>query len=223
MYTYQQEFICHYSRLSSVLDMDSVISQQSLREVQLVLFSVLDRAGNSGQRHDVERGFLIKYLIKMAEGKRTRKNYKKSSCAVVFFVFHLFICLSAFYLFKFGFEVTLKQFFPLSSNKAFSSPEVQLAKARQEQLLDFQRVSWQAIQVLRTLFKNMFCRHCRQVKLQPKTKAPGALKAKWSHVKFSFGPDGLSDYRKTKVLIASQWNVQSLRTEITQWTNQNSN
>lgn len=32
MYTYQQEFICHYSRLSSVLDMDSVISQQSLRE-----------------------------------------------------------------------------------------------------------------------------------------------------------------------------------------------
>ena len=54
MYTYQQEFICHYSRLSSVLDMDSVISQQSLREVQLVLFSVLDRAGNSGQRHDKE-------------------------------------------------------------------------------------------------------------------------------------------------------------------------
>ena len=38
MYTYQQEFICHYSRLSSVLDMDSVISQQSLREVQLVCF-----------------------------------------------------------------------------------------------------------------------------------------------------------------------------------------
>ena len=33
MYTYQQEFICHYSRLSSVLDMDTVISQQSLREV----------------------------------------------------------------------------------------------------------------------------------------------------------------------------------------------
>lgn len=32
MYTYQQEFICHYSRLSSVLDMDSVISQHSLRE-----------------------------------------------------------------------------------------------------------------------------------------------------------------------------------------------
>ncbi|CAH3157223.1 unnamed protein product [Porites lobata] len=32
MYTYQQEFICHYSRLSSVLDMDTVISQQSLRE-----------------------------------------------------------------------------------------------------------------------------------------------------------------------------------------------
>ena len=54
MYTYQQEFICHYSRLSSVLDMDSVISQQSLREVQLVLFCVLDRAGNSGQRHDKE-------------------------------------------------------------------------------------------------------------------------------------------------------------------------
>ncbi len=38
MYTYQQEFICHYSRLSSVLDMDSVISQQSLREVQFVGF-----------------------------------------------------------------------------------------------------------------------------------------------------------------------------------------
>ena len=54
MYTYQQEFICHYSRLSSVLDMDSVISQQSLREVLLVLFSVLDMAGNSGQRHDKE-------------------------------------------------------------------------------------------------------------------------------------------------------------------------
>lgn len=57
MYTYQQEFICHYSRLSSVLDMDSVISQQSLREVQLVLFSVLcvlDRVGNSGERHDKE-------------------------------------------------------------------------------------------------------------------------------------------------------------------------
>lgn len=32
MFTYQQEFICHYSRLSSVLDMDSVICQQSLRE-----------------------------------------------------------------------------------------------------------------------------------------------------------------------------------------------
>lgn len=32
-------------------------------------------------------------------------------------------------------------FFFLSPNKAFSSPEVQLAKARQEQLLDFQRVS----------------------------------------------------------------------------------
>ena len=38
MYTYQQEFICHYSRLSSVLDMDSVISQQSLREVQFFGF-----------------------------------------------------------------------------------------------------------------------------------------------------------------------------------------
>ncbi|XP_074605789.1 ankyrin repeat and fibronectin type-III domain-containing protein 1-like isoform X2 [Acropora palmata] len=32
MFTYQQEFICHYSRLSSVLDMDSVICQQALRE-----------------------------------------------------------------------------------------------------------------------------------------------------------------------------------------------
>ncbi|XP_048576333.1 ankyrin repeat and fibronectin type-III domain-containing protein 1 isoform X3 [Nematostella vectensis] len=32
MCTYQKDFICHYSRLSSVLDMDSVLAQQALRE-----------------------------------------------------------------------------------------------------------------------------------------------------------------------------------------------
>ena len=42
-------------------------------------------------------------------------------------------------------QVTSMQFILLPSNKAFSSPEVKLAKSRQEQLLDFQRVSWQAI------------------------------------------------------------------------------
>ena len=46
MYTYQQEFICHYSRLSSVLDMDSVICQQSLREVHTLTLSELSELMN---------------------------------------------------------------------------------------------------------------------------------------------------------------------------------
>lgn len=79
MYTYQQEFICHYSRLSSVLDMDSVISQQSLRE-------------------------------------------------------------------------------------AFSSPEVQLAKARQEQLLDFQRELDETWQGMRWILDALHYARDRQIR-----------------------------------------------------------
>ena len=90
MYTYQQEFVCHYSRLSSVLDMDSVISQQSLREVQLGLFFVLDRAGNSCQKACRTNRFLflmvlsvlkvqnIKYFITVAEEKKSKKTAIKS-------------------------------------------------------------------------------------------------------------------------------------------------
>ena len=59
MYTYQQEFICHYSRLSSVLDMDSVISQQSLREVQLGCFLYMTGSSIHVKRHVVQTGFFI--------------------------------------------------------------------------------------------------------------------------------------------------------------------
>lgn len=79
MYTYQQEFICHYSRLSSVLDMDSVISQQSLRE-------------------------------------------------------------------------------------AFSSPELQLAKARQQQLLDFQRELDETWQGMRWILDALHYARDRQIR-----------------------------------------------------------